>query len=43
VEDREKGVVANAKEEEIQQAEVTRRVAGTDAPCVEPPSDKTPR
>jgi hypothetical protein len=34
---------AKAKEEERQQAEVTRRVAGTVAPYIEPPSDKDPR
>jgi hypothetical protein len=43
VAEEEKGKVANAKEEERQQAELTRRVAGTVAPYVEPPSDKAPR
>jgi hypothetical protein len=36
----EKGEVANAKEEERQLAEVTRRVARTVAPYVEPVHDK---
>jgi hypothetical protein len=35
--------VANAKEEERQQAEVTRRVAETFSPYAAPPSDKAPR
>jgi hypothetical protein len=35
--------VANLKEDERQQAKVTRRVAGTDAPYIDPPSDKPPR
>ena len=43
MEQKEKGKVANAKEEERQQAEVTRRFAGTDASYVDPPSDKAPR
>jgi hypothetical protein len=38
----ETGLIANSKEEERQQAELTRRVAGTVAPYVEPPS-KIPR
>jgi hypothetical protein len=41
--EKEKGEIPNAKEEEKQQAEVTRRVAETDAPYVDPPSDKAPR
>jgi hypothetical protein len=39
----EKGEVANAKEEEIRQIEVIRRVAGTVAPYAGPPSVKAPR
>ncbi len=35
--------LANAKEEERQQADVMRQVAGTAAPYVGPPSDKPPR
>jgi hypothetical protein len=44
-EEKEKGeeANANAKEEERQQAELTRRVAGTVAPYIEPPGDKDPR
>ncbi len=38
-----RGGLANVKEEERQQAEVTRRFAGTDASYVDPPSDKAPR
>jgi hypothetical protein len=41
--EKEKGKVASAKEEERQQTEITRRVAGTDAPNVDPPSNKAPR
>jgi hypothetical protein len=41
-EEKEKGEVANAKEEERHQAEITRRVAGTGAPYVDPPSGKPP-
>jgi hypothetical protein len=41
-EEKVKGEVANAKEEEKQQAVVTRRVAGTVAPHINPPSDKAP-
>jgi hypothetical protein len=32
VDEKEKGEVANAKAEKVQQAEVTRRVAGADTP-----------
>jgi hypothetical protein len=39
----EKGEVASAKKEERQQAEVTRRVTGTDVPYVDPPSENPPR
>jgi hypothetical protein len=42
-EEKEKGEVANAKEEERRQAEVARRVAGTFAPYAAPPSDKALR
>jgi hypothetical protein len=41
MDEKEKGEVTKA--EERQQAEVTRRVAGADAPYVDPPSDKTLR
>jgi hypothetical protein len=42
-EEKEKGEVATAIEEKGQQAEVSTRVARTDAPYVDPPSDKAPR
>jgi hypothetical protein len=38
----EKGGLSNAKEEERQQVEVTRRVAGAAAPYAEPPSGNVP-
>jgi hypothetical protein len=42
-EEKEKGELANAKEEDRQQAEVTRRVAERDAPYTAPPCENPPR
>jgi hypothetical protein len=39
-ESKEKAEVENAKEEERQQAKVTGKVAGTNAPYVDPPNTK---